>query len=237
MELAEVLLAGAGTALATGLGAIPVFLLGPRAERLRTFLSLIAAGVMSAAAIFGLLVPALDDGGPAAVGAGAAIGVAFVVAARARLVHDTRFEGPSRARARQALLVFGVLLVHSLPEGFAVGAAWASDTAGLGVFVVVAIALQNVPEGTAVAIPLALAGYSRSRQFWAAVLSSAPQPLGAGIAFVLVEEVRAVLPVSLAFAAGAMLAVVVTEILPSMSSVVPRRTRGTAADGGQGTRA
>ena len=214
MELLAVIGAGALTALACGLGAVPVFLLGSHAARLHVVLAWIAVTVMTAASIFGLLLPALSDGSPAAVAAGLTMGALFVSVARTRLAHDARFAGPSRAGARRSLLVFGVLLVHSLPEGFAIGAAWASDTEGLGLFMVVAIAIQNVPEGTAVAIPMAAAGYSGARQFWAAVLSSAPQPLGAAIAYVLVEEVRAVLPLSLAFAAGAMLAVVAAELIP-----------------------
>jgi zinc transporter ZupT len=107
-----------------------------------------------------------------------------------------------------------VLLVHSAPEGLAMGTAYASDTAGLGLFVILAIALQNVPEGTSTAIPMAAAGFSRKQQFWAAVLTSAPQPVMAVLAYVLVEEVASLLPVSFAFAAGAMLALVVFELLP-----------------------
>jgi ZIP family zinc transporter len=120
----------------------------------------------------------------------------------------------SGAGVRRSALVFGVLLVHSLPEGFAMGTAFASDTAGLGLFVILAIALQNVPEGTATAIPMAAAGFSRRQQFWAAVLSSAPQPVGALIAYALVREIQALLPFSFAFAAGAMLALVAVELLP-----------------------
>jgi ZIP family zinc transporter len=69
-----------------------------------------------------------------------------------------------------------VLFVHSLPEGFAVGTAFASDRSGLSLFVILAIAIQNVPEGTSVAIPMAEAGLGRRRQFWAAVATSAPRP-------------------------------------------------------------
>jgi zinc transporter ZupT len=70
--------------------------------------------------------------------------------------------------------VFAVLLVHSLPEGFAIGTAYASDREGLGLFVLLAIALQNVPEGTTSAIPMHDAGFSRRQQFWGAVATSAP---------------------------------------------------------------
>ena len=80
-----------------------------------------------------------------------------------------------------------MLLVHSLPEGLAIGSAYASSTEGLAGFIVAAIAIQNIPEGTSVAIPLAMEGVSPKRQFWAAVASSSPQIPGAAIAFLLVE--------------------------------------------------
>ena len=115
---------------------------------------------------------------------------------------------------RTSALVFSVLLVHSVPEGLAIGTAYASDTAGLGLFVILAIALQNVPEGTSTAIPMDAAGFGRKQQFWAAVLTSAPQPVMAVVAFVLVEQVASLLPISFAFAAGAMLALVAFELLP-----------------------
>ena len=122
--------------------------------------------------------------------------------------------GLSGPGVRRSVLVFGVLLVHSLPEGLAIGTAYASDTAGLGLFVILAIALQNVPEGTSVAIPMAAAGFSRTRQFWAAVATSAPQPFGAVVAYLLVEQVEELLPFSFAFAAGAMLSLIVVELAP-----------------------
>jgi zinc transporter, ZIP family len=125
------------------------------------------------------------------------------------------------------VLVFVVLLVHSLPEGFAIGTAYASDTAGLSLFVITAIGVQNIPEGTSVAIPMAAAGFSRSRQFWAAVATSAPQPIGAAVAFLLVEQIEPLLPFSFGFAAGAMLALVVAELLPARSATTrPGQSRG-----------
>ena len=84
---------------------------------------------------------------------------------------------------RTSVLVFAVLFVHSFPEGLAIGTAYASTTAGLGLYVIVAIALQNIPEGTSVAIPMNAAGFGRAQQFWAAVGTSAPQPVAALIAY------------------------------------------------------
>lgn len=209
------LLASSATALATGLGAVPVFLLGERSKRLRPALWGFAGGTMAVASVVGLLLPALDDGTAAEVGGGVAIGVAFMLATRRYLdMHDVHVGGMDGRRARASVLVFSVLFVHSVPEGLAIGTAYASETAGLGLYVILAIALQNVPEGTSTAIPMEAAGFGRAQQFWAAVLTSAPQPVAAVIAFGAVEQVDALLPISFGFAAGAMLALVAFELLP-----------------------
>ena len=215
MDVAVLVLAGTATAFATGVGAVPVFFLGERATQLRPFLWGATVGLMGVASVVGLLLPALDEDGGATVGAGLVVGVLFLLGSRRLLagrdVHVGKLRG---AGVRRSLLVFGVLLVHSLPEGFAIGTAFASDTEGLALFIFLAIALQNVPEGTSVAIPMESAGFSHGQQFWAAVLTSAPQPVGAVIAYLAVEEINGLLPFSFAFAAGAMLALVVAELAP-----------------------
>jgi ZIP family zinc transporter len=216
----ELVLVATATTFATGLGVIPVAVLGSRAEDLRGGLLGIASGVMLVAAIVGLLLPAFDEGGGGEVVLGFLAGIGFLLAAR----HFIE-EAPPSAIAdgdRTWVLVFLVLLVHSLPEGFAIGTAYASTTAGLGLFIVVAIGIQNVPEGTSTAIPMATAGYGFWPQFWAAVLTSVPQPIGAVIAYLLVEQVAALLPVSFAFAGGAMLALVIVSVFPD---AVRERTR------------
>jgi ZIP family zinc transporter len=216
VEPVVVTLIGAATALATGLGVFPVWALRQRAAEFQPALEGVAAGVMTVASVAGLLLPAIDEGSAVQVVGGGAAGVAFLLLARRALrdrdVHVGELRG---AGVRRSMLVFGTLFVHSFPEGLAVGTAYASSRHGLGLFVVLAIAAQNVPEGTATAIPMAEAGFSRSQQFWAAVGTSAPQPVGALIAYLLVEEVSALLPISFAFAAGAMLALVVTDLLPA----------------------
>jgi ZIP family zinc transporter len=194
---------------------VPVFLLGSRAAALAPTLLGFAAGVMGVAAVAGLLIPASEEGSTAEVVVGLAVGVAFLAFARWRLSPDAGFMGRTGRGARTSALVFLVLFVHSLPEGFAVGTAFASDRAGLSLFVILAIAIQNIPEGTSVAIPMAEAGFGRSRQFWAAVATSAPQPVGALLAFLAVEEITGLLPLSFAFAAGAMLALIAAEMLPA----------------------
>jgi len=217
-EVLILLLAAFGTALATGLGAVPVFLLGPRAHALTPFLIGFAAGVMAVAAVAGLLIPAAEEGSALELAAGLAVGVGFLAIVRIRFHPDRGFMGKTGPGTRTSALVFLVLFVHSLPEGLAVGTAFASDRAGLSLFVILAIAIQNIPEGTSVAIPMQEAGFSRGRQFWAAVATSLPQPVGAVLAFLAVEEVGALLPLSFAFAAGAMLALIVVEMLPQAYS-------------------
>src|SRR5437868_2546657 len=214
-EVVILFLAACGTALATGLGAVPVFLLGSRAAALAPTLLGFAAGVMAVAAVAGLLIPANEEGSTVEVLAGLALGIAFLVFARRRFSPDAGFMGRTGPGARTSALVFLVLFVHSLPEGLAVGTAFASDRAGLSLFVLPAIAIQNIREGTSVAIPMAEAGFGRGRQLWAAVATSAPQPVGALLAFFAVEGIAGLLPLSFAFAAGAMLALIVLEMLPS----------------------
>ena len=213
--------------LATGIGAIPVFFFLLRAANWRGGMIGFAIGVMGMASILGLLIPSIESGGFLSVAGGLAAGIGFLVGAR-MLLHnqeEVSFAGLKGDQVRTSLLVFAVLLVHSLPEGFAMGSAYASDVSGLALFVIVAIALQNIPEGTAVAIPMEAAGYSRSRQFWSAVITSVPQPIGAVLAYVLVEQIQAILPFSLAFAAGAMLALIVSDLIPeAREAKTPRQS-------------
>jgi ZIP family zinc transporter len=231
-EVVVLFLAGSATALATGLGALPVSRLGEHAEAIRPALWGLTVGLMGVASIVGLLMPALDEGSTASVAAGLAAGVAFLLVSRRLIEHrDVQVGELHGAGVRTSVLVFAVLFVHSLPEGFAIGTAYASDTEGLGLFVILAIALQNVPEGTSVAIPMEAAGFSARRQFWAAVLTSVPQPIGALISYALVEEIESLLPFSFAFAAGAMLALVVVELAPQayVRGRMPAAVTGTVA--------
>ena len=218
-ELLTLFVVGWGTALATGLGVLPVFALGDAADRLRPALTGMAAGLMAVASVLGLLVPALQDGAATTVAAGLLVGVAFLLITRLALARR-QGSGPAGAQLlqRRSALVVLVLFTHSIPEGMAIGTAYASSRQGLGLFVILAVALQNIPEGTATAIPMAAAGYSRSAQIIAAVGTSAPQPFAAVAAFVLVDRVTGLLPFSFAFAAGAMLSLVAVDLVPDAFS-------------------
>ena len=202
------------TVLATGIGALPVIALGAaRARAAQGVLSGLAAGVMAIAATVGLLKPAAEQGSAATVVVATAAGAIALVLSRLALRGHARHTGSSEAGAR-SLLVIGVLFAHSLPEGFAIGSAFASSQAGLSAFVITAIAIQNVPEGTATAAAMQPAGYAAVKQFWGAVLTSVPQVPGALVAWLAVEQVDGLLPASFALAGGAMLALVVVDLLP-----------------------
>jgi zinc transporter, ZIP family len=115
VDVVGLVLAATGTAVATGLGAIPVFFLGARAEELRPLLWGGTVGMMTIASFLGLLRPAFEEGGTAEVVAGAAAGVVFLLASR-RLIDRPRFESLRGRGLRLSLLVFAVLFVHSCPR-------------------------------------------------------------------------------------------------------------------------
>lgn len=225
-DLLVLVLAATGTAVATGVGALPVALLGAAGVKpLRSGLTGFAAGCMAVASVAGLLEPGLHRGVGAVV-AGAVAGVAFLLVVRARLGH------PAEGReGRPWLVVALVLFAHSLPEGLAMGTAFASGVTGLGLFVILAIALQNVPEGTATALPMQDARMSGTAQVWTAIATSLPQPVGAAVAYLLVEAVEPLLPFSFGFAAGAMLALTALELAPASLRRPALGTAGWVAGG------
>lgn len=179
------------------------------------------------ASVFGFIVEGLGEGSLGEVGIGLLVGIAVVVLTD-RLITGYEFAPREMAQAefRKLALIVGVLTVHSFPEGVALGVAFADlgikgDLAisgfvvpSLAVFITVAISLQNIPEGIAVAIPVKTAGVANWRIFGWAVVSSLPQPVGAGIAYVFVVWARAFLPYGFGFAAGAVIYLVVHDIFP-----------------------
>lgn len=208
--------------LATGLGGLAVLAFGRPVDRTLDGLLGFTAGVMLAATAFSLLVPALDRGTVAEVGIGVLAGAAALALLDAALPHaHARFvetgaehgHGGPGAR-RRGVLLLAALTIHNIPEGLAVGVAFAAGGTELGIPIALAIGIQNVPEGFAAAAPLIEAhGRRRIAASVAAVtgLVEPPAALAAYAAFDIADEL---LPVSLGFAAGAMLYVIVDEIVP-----------------------
>jgi zinc transporter, ZIP family len=154
-----------------------------------------------------------------------AIGVASVAAVR-RLIsldeHPAVFAGMSGLDARKGLLIVGVMTAHSLAEGVGIGAAFGGGPE-LGVFIALAIAIQNIPEGLAISLVLVPRGVGVAGAALWSVFSSLPQPLMAVPAFVFVETFETLLPYGLGFAAGAMVWMVGAEILPDAREEAPDR--------------
>jgi zinc transporter, ZIP family len=218
-----VFLAALVTAIATGLGAAPFFLVREiRAERLG--LADAAAGGFMLAASTVLAWEGVSRG-PLRTLVGALVGVALIAATSAFLRgrEETLHLGELRgADALKAVTIVAVMTVHSLTEGVGVGVSFGGG-GELGAFITAAIAIHNVPEGLAISLvlvprgtrPLAAAGWS--------VFSSIPQPLLAVPAFLFVEAFRPVLAVGFGFAAGAMTWLVISELLPAARASAPAR--------------
>jgi zinc transporter, ZIP family len=221
-DTAFVFAAALATAFATGLGALPFALTRGNLSRWLGPANAIASGVMLGASA-GLLVEGVSRGG-VRTAYGAALGALFVLFA-SRSVGDgasLRLGTLRGADARKALLIVGVMTVHSAAEGIGVGAAF-GDTRAFGVLIALAIAIQNIPEGLAISLVLVPRGTRvRAAAGWS-VFSSLPQPLLAVPAFLFVEQFSAVLPVGLGFAAGAMIWMVGRELLPEALAQGPRR--------------
>lgn len=191
-----------------------------------------AAGVMIAASFWSLLAPAIEQAEamgvvpwlPAVVGFLAGAAFLWVVDKLLPHLHPGqpagRAEGVSTTWHRSVLLVLAIT-IHNIPEGLAVGVAFGalahgSPAVSLGGAVALAlgIGLQNLPEGMAVSVPLRREGFSRRRSFWYGQLSGTVEPIAGAIGAVAVVLMRPLLPYALAFAAGAMLYVVIEELIP-----------------------
>lgn len=207
-----VFLYGLVTALATGLGALPFAFVRTVSPRLLAYANAVASGLMLGAS-FGLVSEGADYGRVSTL-AGAVLGVLFVLVAE-RLLGDRELEvGAVRGEdARKMVLIVLVMTVHSVAEGVAIGTAFAGG-ATLAALITVAIAVHNVPEGLAISAVLRPRGASLGACAGWSVFSSLPQPLLAVPAYLFVETFRSVLPYGLGFAAGAMVFMVLVELLP-----------------------
>lgn len=223
---------GAGIPLlGTTLGAAMVFFMkGEMKPRLQKVLLGFASGVMMAASVWSLLIPAIDmaeqSGGVAWVPAvvGFLAGIAFLLVLDTVIPHlhldsDSPEGRPSRL-GKSFMLVLAVTL-HNIPEGMAVGVVLAGMLGANPVISVTAafalsigIAIQNFPEGAIISMPLVSNGMSRSKAFVYGLLSGIVEPAGALITIALTAQIKPVLPYVLAFAAGAMIYVVVEELIP-----------------------
>ena len=218
----------------TTLGAACVFLLRKEMnQKVQKALLGFASGVMVAASVWSLLIPAMNMSEnmgklaflPAA--AGLLLGIAFLlfmdrIIPHIHLNQDTP-EGPKKSLKKTTMLILAVTL-HNIPEGMAVGVVFAgmltknSQITFAGAMALsLGIAIQNFPEGAVISLPLKSEGESRGKAFLSGMLSGIVEPIAAGITILMVGILEPVLPCVLSFAAGAMLYVVVEELIPEAS--------------------
>jgi len=223
-------IAGLIASVACGVGALPL------AIRHVDFHSRIglgyaaAGGLMIAASVYNLLLPALTLGESEVTSSllpvlqtlgGLVAGCAFLSIVETRLTPERLAQGPllRRLGGRGEALVFIAMCFHSIPEGVAVGVGYASEehltrAEGLGSYIAAAISIHNMPEGLAVALPMRAAGASIGRCFFFAFLTSLPQPIAAIPASLLVWLFEPLMLPFLGFAAGAMMFLVIVELIP-----------------------
>ena len=212
--------AGAGTLfpfMMTVLGAALVFLMKKQSEDgpCMGF----AAGVMGAAAVFSMLLPAMRQSGSGwlTVTAGFVLGAAMIAGVDALMRRVRRIQGATDETRRRLMMVAAITL-HNIPEGMAVGLAFALASAqgGLAAAAVLAlgIGVQNLPEGLAVALPFHAGGLSRGRSFALGALSGAVEPIFGMLAALMMGAAQSALPGMMAFCAGAMMQVVFAEMIP-----------------------
>ena len=219
--------------LGTVMGSALVFFLrGAMNRNLQRSLTGFAAGVMVAASVWSLIIPAMDQSAhlgklafaPAFAGVWAGFGFLLLLDKIIPHMHlDESPEGIPCSQGKSTMMVLAVAL-HNLPEGMAVGvvaAGWISGSETISFAGALAlslgIALQNLPEGAIISMPLRSAGLSRRRAFGYGVASGIVEPIGAVMTILLANLVVPVLPFLLSFAAGSMLYVVVEELIPEMS--------------------
>ena len=217
MQLAatvEVFIFALLTAIATGIGALPFAFVKNLTRRWLGASNAVAAGLMLSAS-FGLLYEGVDYGLVRTL-AGAVTGLVFIVLVRKLLQRDEHpavFAQMTNLDASKALLIVGVMTMHSFTEGVGVGVSFGGGIE-LGLFITLAIAVHNIPEGLAISLVLVPRGVSWSRAALWSTFSSLPQPLMAVPAFIFVETFELLLPYGLGFAAGAMIWMVFSELVP-----------------------
>lgn len=201
------------TALATGLGALPFLFFRKVTKKWLGYSNAVAAGLMLTAS-FTLIFEGLEYGLWKTV-IGILAGLLFILVSDGWLNtrEDLTISNLKGADARKAIMILGVMTLHSFTEGVGVGVSFGGDE-GLGVFITAAIAIHNIPEGLAISLIM----IPRGMRVWSTALycifSSIPQPIMAVPSFMFVEAFQPFLPVGLGFAGGAMIWMVFSEIIP-----------------------
>lgn len=221
IDTLDIFLLATLTAVATGLGALPFLFTGTLSRRNLGLANALAAGLMVAASL-GLLYEGVLES-PSLTALGALVGVGFVALSGLLLTgHEALKLGALRgADARRALLIVGVMTIHSITEGVGLGVSFGGGDE-LGLLITIVIAIHNIPEGLAISLVLVPRGTPVWRAAAWSVFTSLPQPLLAVPAFLAVESFAPLLGAGLGFAAGAMLWMSFRELVPEALNDAPR---------------
>jgi zinc transporter, ZIP family len=213
--ITEVFLVALATAVATGLGVVPFVGVDSRSTRWPGIATAVASGMMLSASVFALADKALRRGDAISVVVGMLTGALFCAwSGRLIATRHWHLSGLNETTSRQPIVVIATMFAHSIPEGVAIGVGYATGEMRFGLLLAIAIAVHNIPEGTAVALPLRANGASIAACAAYAVLTSLPQPVVAVPAYLLISVAQPLLAPSLGFAGGAMIFLVVSELLP-----------------------
>jgi ZIP family zinc transporter len=213
--LTETILAATVTVLSNGLGGVPFLFMKDFPKNLARLGWAASGGLMLSASVFNLIFPGITDGGIMPVAIGIALGALMMVGTSLWLDdHHIQIRGLSEVGSKRIVLVLVTLFIHSFPEGLAIGVAYGSGEESLGLLIAIAIAIHNIPEGLAVSLPLNAEGVSGWRCIGWAIVSGIPQVLAAIPAYLAVRAFRPILPYGFGFAAGAMIFLVMSEMIP-----------------------
>jgi ZIP family zinc transporter len=201
------------SALATGVGALPVLFFAGMTHRWKDLLLAFTAGVMVSASMLGLIPQALGEANVTVVCIGFVLGV-LVLSLLENFVPHIDLEHVRKRVDDRAILIIAALVLHNLPEGLSVGVSYASSMEQLGAAVAIGIGLQNMPEGLLVALFLVNSAIGRGMAFLIATLTGAVEIVAALAGFGLTRYVDGLVPYGLSFAAGAMMFIVYKELIP-----------------------
>lgn len=226
--LLQALIASLLTFSLTTLGASFVFLFKKVNNKIMNYLLGASAGIMLSAAIFSLLLPAIEQANNLKMNSIVVVSIGLLLGSILLIIGDkisSRFITNEQNSFRRILLLVTSIVLHNIPEGLAIGVAFGSIIYNIegatlisAISLTIGIGLQNIPEGAAISIPLRKEGLSRKKAFIIGTLSGIVEPLAAILGVILVLKIKVILPILLAFAAGAMLFVIIEELIPECMS-------------------
>lgn len=203
------------SAMATVLGAAPVFFIRKLSEKWKDILIAFTAGIMVSASTFGLMPQAIKESGIIALTLGLLAGIIVLDQIEKNIPHidvenDSRISGFDS----KSLLVIIALFIHNIPEGLSTGFSYASQSSGLGPMVAISIGAQNVPEGLILAVFLINSNVSKLKSFLIVFITGLMEAVSAVAGYTMASSIQDMIGFGLAFAAGAMMFIVYKELIP-----------------------